>query len=163
MHFDHLSANSAAFYSSMMWLGLAVGSPLLGLLTNIVQNKIIPLWSSAVIGVVAFILILEFKLPLIILGVSFLFIAGAACSGQALSFAVVRSNNNEKVKAIAIAFNNMAVVISGAIFQPLIGKLIEVYQYAGYSNYYQKGCYLILFAYIAAHNKSYIGDSTDPC
>lgn len=149
VHFNNISTNEAALLSSMMWLGLAVGSPLLGLLTNVLNNKIISLWLSALVGGVFFTLIIEFKLPAWILGVG-LFMTGAACSGQALSFVIVRNNNSKKVKATAIAFNNMAVVISGAIFQPMIGKLIEFYQQHGYPNYYQMGCYVILFAYIIA-------------
>jgi MFS family permease len=53
-----------------------------------------------------------------------LFLAGAVCSGQALAFAVVRDNNEDTHIAAAIGFNNMAVVIAGAIFQPLLGALI---------------------------------------
>ncbi|PHQ80370.1 MAG: MFS transporter, partial [Coxiella sp. (in: Bacteria)] len=44
-----------------------------------------------------------------------------------LSFTLVKENNLSFNRGTAIAINNMAVVISGAIFQPLIGKLLEVF------------------------------------
>ncbi len=124
MKFDGLTQSSAAFYSSMMWLGLAFGSPLLGLLSSITHNKVLPLIISAALGYFAFSLILEVQLTGICLGL-LLMIAGAACAGQALSFSLVRDNNSADVKATAISFNNMAVVISGAIVQPLIGAIIS--------------------------------------
>ncbi len=123
IHTHHLSATQAAFASSMMWLGLAIGSPLLGFFSNALKNKIIPLWLSALIGAVAFFFVIETQASLFII-TACLFLSGAACSGQALSFAVVTQNNIPSVKSTAIAFNNMAVVISGALFQPLLGWLM---------------------------------------
>ena len=83
-----------------------------------------------------------------------LIFAGAACSGQALSFALVRDNNAYSIKGTAIAFNNMAVVISGAIVQPLIGHFISGNTLDTVKNYaltdYKKGLMVILIAYLAA-------------
>jgi MFS family permease len=124
MNADHLGQNSAAFLCSLMWLGLALASPLLGWLSTVFENKVLFLVISALAGVISFGLILKLNLSVFMLG-GLLFLAGAACSGQALSFAVVKENNEYSLRATAIAFNNMAVVISGALFQPLIGKLIE--------------------------------------
>src|SRR3990167_6388358 len=117
-----LSNESAAFYSSLMWLGLAISSPLLGAVST--GNKKIPLLVSALIGFLAFFFILETSLSHTMLAVCLL-LAGGACAGQAISFALVRDNNPSNIRATAIAINNMAVVISGAIVQPLMGKLIS--------------------------------------
>lgn len=150
---DDLTANSAAFYCSFMWLGLALASPLLGLLANALNSKRIPLILSAVIGVVSFACILEMHLTGVILAF-LLACAGASCSGQALSFALVRDNNAYAIKGTAIAFNNMAVVISGAIVQPLIGHFISGNTLSTVKDYalsdYKKGLMVILIAYLAA-------------
>jgi MFS family permease len=121
----NLDQTTAALLCSLMWLGLALASPLLGMLATGMRKNNFPLALSALIGMIAFGLILKFDFSPAILGF-LLFLAGAACAGQALSFAVVNENNPPAVRATAIAFNNMAVVISGALFQPLIGKLIEL-------------------------------------
>lgn len=114
----------AAFLCSLMWLGLAVASPFLGIISTACRNRVYPLAISALTGAISFYLVLEFHFPALAVGL-LLFLAGAACSGQALSFTVVKENNPSSAKGTAIAFNNMAVVISGALFQPLIGKLLE--------------------------------------
>jgi predicted MFS family arabinose efflux permease len=148
---DHLQETTAAFLCSLMWLGLAFASPLLGMFSTAINNRVFPLSLSALIGVFSFGMILQYHLSVIPLGL-FLFLAGAACSGQALTFTLVKENNSASVKATAIAFNNMAVVISGAVFQPLIGKIIE----SGHtgatlfssSSHFKQGLLLVLAAYM---------------
>lgn len=147
---DHLNQNTAAFLCSLMWLGLALASPLLGVLSTSIKNRVMPLAISALVGGVAFGLILYANFSPWMLGI-LLFTAGAACAGQALSFAVVKENNSHAEKATAIAFNNMAVVISGAIFQPLIGKLIESSntKLSAYNvSNFKQGLLIVFFAYM---------------
>ncbi|MES2218314.1 MAG: MFS transporter [Pseudomonadota bacterium] len=150
---DHVSPTSAAFLCSLMWLGLAVASPLLGIISTAMGKRVSPLAISALIGAIAFGLFLEFNFSPAVLGI-LLFFSGVACSGQALSFTLVKENNAHEVKATALAFNNMAVVISGAFFQPLIGKLIDAGQtsmpgvYAAAS--FKNGLLIVLCAYVVA-------------
>lgn len=129
----HFEQTKAAFLCSMMWLGLAIASPFLGILSTQFKNRVFPLAISALVGAVAFYLVLEWDLSGIAVGI-LLFFAGAACSGQALSFTVVKENNANSAKGIAIAFNNMAVVISGALFQPIIGKLLNSSDMSNFKN-----------------------------
>jgi MFS family permease len=150
---DHISQTSAAFLCSLMWLGLALASPLLGVISTSLGKRVSPLAISALIGAIAFGLFLEFNFSPWILGV-LLFFAGVACSGQALSFTLVKENNAPEIKATALAFNNMAVVISGAFFQPLIGKIIDAGQtsipgiYAASS--FKNGLLIVLMSYLVA-------------
>ena len=121
----HLTHEQAATVCSMMWFGIAAGSPLIGWWSDTIGNRRLPLTCAALVGLIAFsIVLLDHHLSTIVLG-TLIFFTGAACSGQALSFALVKENNPKDTVAAAIGFNNMAVVIAGAIFQPLIGKLIQ--------------------------------------
>jgi MFS family permease len=125
-HTHHLTHVVAANVCVMMWIGIAVGSPLVGWWSDRSQNRCLPLFLTAILGTLAFVLVIVCApLSKYALG-TLLFLAGAACSGQALSFAVVRENNSLNCRATAIGFNNMAVVIAGAFFQPLVGKLIDL-------------------------------------
>lgn len=151
---DNLSPTSAAFYCSLMWLGLAVFSPLLGMFATSINNKLLPLIIASSIGFISFGFILDMKLSGLFLGLCLL-LAGGACSGQSLSFALIKDNNSNAVKATALAFNNMAVVISGAIFQPLIGHLISKNSFNNGTNMYSLGEYkfglsVIILAYLGA-------------
>lgn len=122
----NISTSHATTLVSFMWLGLALISPILGFWSDRIRKRKLPLVLSAGVGFLSFFLVLFFHLPLALVA-GLLFFCGAACSGQALSFALVKDISTSNL-ASAIGFNNMAVVISGAIFQPLTGRLIEAHR-----------------------------------
>lgn len=146
----------AAFICSMMWLGLALASPFLGWFSTAIRSRVWPLAISALLGSIAFGILLMFNLNSITFLVIIIFLAGAACAGQALSFTVVKEINNPQLRASAIGFNNMAVVISGAIFQPALGKLLNFHCDAAenlvtcQAMHYRMSMLLILAAYVLA-------------
>jgi predicted MFS family arabinose efflux permease len=120
-----ISHNEAADLAALMWVGIAIGSPLLGAWSDRIAQRKLPLAVAAIVGLIAFSCVyINPHWPMWMLSV-FILCAGAACAGQALSFALVKEINSPQTLAAAIGFNNMAVVIAGAIFQPLMGKLIQ--------------------------------------
>jgi MFS family permease len=124
----NLTHTKAASFAALMWIGLAIASPLLGWFSTAIHRRILPLWLSAFVGLLGFAVVLfspaHANLWMISIGI---LLAGAACAGQALSFSLIKDINSPRQKATAIAFNNMAVVISGAFFQPIIGKLLSAF------------------------------------
>jgi MFS family permease len=122
-----LTDGQAAALNSLLWLGIALGSPLLGWWSDKLGQRKFPLAFVAFLGMNSMACLVFFSHLSFWLLAILLLLTGAACSGQALSFALVKDNNVAANNATAIAFNNMAVVISGAIFQPLIGKLIQLH------------------------------------
>jgi MFS family permease len=108
------------------------------------------------LGVISFALITLAPINQAFLLILLFFISGAACAGQALSFSLVSRNNKLEHHATAIGFNNMAVVISGFIFQPLIGYIIRISQSTPVTDYlydgnsYHKGMLVVLSGYIIA-------------
>ena len=121
----NIHISSSASLVALMWIGIAIASPLVGAWSDRIGKIKLPLMVCALVGLLSFTLVLlPLRLPFVILGIM-IFLAGSACAGQALSFALVRHLHTAENRSAAIGFNNMAVVISGAIFQPLIGKIID--------------------------------------
>lgn len=145
---NEFSTNQATFVCSLMWLGLAIASPLLGLFSTTINCRKIPLVVAPLIGAIAF-WILVFNQLNVYWSAIVIFIGGAACAGQALSFAVVQESNSEPVQATALAFNNMAVVISGAVVQPLIGWILHIF-HGTLKQQFHYASLIILAAYIGA-------------
>ena len=54
-----------------------------------------------------------------------LFMFGLGAGGQTVSFAVVKDNNPPELVGTASGFNNLTVLIGGAIFQPLVGVFLN--------------------------------------
>lgn len=151
-----LSFTIAAMIVTFMWIGIAIGAPIFGFLADKTDKLKLTLTSCAVIGVIAFGLIIFSPINTITLLIILFFTSGAACAGQALSFSLVSRNNKLEHRATAIGFNNMAVVISGFIFQPLVGYIIRSSQITITKNYlysgasYHNGMLIVLAGYIVA-------------
>ncbi|ODN42690.1 MFS transporter [Piscirickettsia litoralis] len=121
----NISTNNAANLSSMIWLGIAIGSPLIGYWSDKIRQRKPLLLFSAVLGIISSIVVLYSPtLPLIFLYV-LMFIFGVGAAGQSLSFAYIKDYQQDNILGTAIGFNNMAVVVSGALFQPLVGFIMS--------------------------------------
>ena len=120
------SLTLSASLISLIWLGVGLSSPFIGALSDRIKRRKPLLILTALLGAAAIaIIIYAPTLPVVILG-ALLFVTGLGASGQVLSFAVVKDYTEHKRSSAAIGFNNMAVVASGVVMQPLIGKLIEL-------------------------------------
>ncbi|MCH9617040.1 MAG: hypothetical protein SP4CHLAM5_00170 [Chlamydiia bacterium] len=126
VRFD-LSAYEAAFGTMMMWLGCGVSSPFVGFLSSKIKRRKPILWVGALLGLISFSVIL-FVSSLTFVAVStLLFVAGLGTSAHILTFALVRDNNPPSIVGSSLGFNNMAVVIGGAILQPISGFILNFY------------------------------------
>lgn len=120
-----VSNQVAASSLSFIWVGLAITSPLIGWLSDKVANRTYIMIILSIVGLFASLIVIY--VPFIPFWTSYIwmFLIGAASSAQILSFAVVKDVNPPTVIATAIGFNNMAVVLGGAIFQPLVGLILR--------------------------------------
>jgi sugar phosphate permease len=122
----HLSNIAAAEVVSFSWIGIAIGSPVVGWISDKIQKRCLPLTLVALLGLISILCVLFIpNMPTLVLYI-LLFLVGFSASGQTLIFAVVKEVNYEKITSTANGINNMAVVLGGALFQPLIGKFLDV-------------------------------------
>ena len=120
-----ISVVAASGLCSMIWLGIGIGSPLLGFVSDYFKRRKLALSISALIGLIATILLLYVP-GLSIQSMSLvLLLLGFGAGGQTVSFAVVKDTNPQELVGTASGFNNLAVLIGGAIFQPLVGILLS--------------------------------------
>lgn len=121
----HISVVAASGLCSMIWLGIGVGSPLLGWISDKIQSRRIALITSSILGLIATsILLYSPGLPYGWVYIV-LFVLGLGAGGQTVSFAVVKENNPPELVGTASGFNNLSVLIGGALFQPLVGYLLQ--------------------------------------
>jgi len=129
----HLSLNMAATLCSLLWVGVGLSSPVMGVLSDVIKSRKLVLIGTALCGALAFLGLLYLKdLSLVSVGI-LLFFGGMGSSGQIVSFAVIKDRTLPHRTSAAIGFNNMAEVASGIIMQPLIGKLIVLSGFAATS------------------------------
>ena len=118
-----ISATQAGSLCSMIWLGMGLGSIAAGAVSDMISRRKLPLLLCGVLGVVVSSMVIYAHVSLVGMYV-LLFLYGVATSGQALSFVVVRENTERENVGAAMGFNNLLVVVSGAISQPLVGFLL---------------------------------------
>jgi MFS family permease len=121
----HLSNEIAAMGIGLIFIGWTIGGPITGWISDkIKRRKIILILSASFSLLFASIVILVPNFPLSVL-FSLLFLYGLANTGVATAYAVSSEINPQAVAGTSVAFANMASVIVGASFQPLIGWSLQ--------------------------------------
>ncbi|HLD16363.1 MAG TPA: MFS transporter [Coxiellaceae bacterium] len=123
----HIDATHAGGLISMIWVGIAVGSPLIGWWSNFIHSRRIPMWICSSLAILS-------SLGVIYSGAvprwemsCLLFALGVSAGGQVVSFGTVLDNNSDKVMGTAVGFNNMAVIAGAIVLQPLVGFLLSFF------------------------------------
>lgn len=122
---DAIATHNAACYVAFVWLGVGIGSPLLGWWSEKIKSRCLPLTVVAIAGIIAMVTIIYFPYLNKILVSLGMFLLGVAGSGQSLTFSLINDETDPSYTGTAIGFNNMAIVAGGAVFQPLVGILLH--------------------------------------
>ncbi len=125
MQTQDLTRAEAAATTSLLLIGWAVGSPTIGAISDAAGRRK-PWLIAAALGGLAGLSALIYvpELPLAVLSILFL-TTGACLGGMVIAFALARESNPADSSGMALAFVNMAVMGSGALFQPLVGLLLD--------------------------------------
>lgn len=121
-----LERAAAATLISSIFIGWGIGAPLVGWLSDRVgvRKPIMVAWAT--VAAVSFSAVIYLpQLPPVLVA-ALITLHGLAASGMVLAFACVREHNPPAMSSTAMALVNVAVVGSGAIFQPLIGYLLDL-------------------------------------
>jgi MFS family permease len=121
----------AAFITSMIWLGLACGCPILGFISDLLKRRRPVLIFCAVfgIGVSAAIVGLPINHQLILL--LLFFGLGFAGAGQSVAFITMAESVGKNLKGTALGLNNAGISFAIATVVPAVGFLIEHSMQAG--------------------------------
>lgn len=121
-----LKTEIAATGISAIFLGWAVGGPIAGWISDRIQRRKPIMMLSGVFCLITMSMILFIpKLPLVAL-FALLFIYGVCNIAVATAYAVSCEINPRRVSGTSMAFTNMASVLVGSAFHPLIGKLLDM-------------------------------------
>lgn len=119
------SLSMSASASSMLWIGLAVGSLLLVKISDLMKRRKPMLFLSALLGLVASVMILYPPFTDLLYYGFLFFCIGIASSVQALSFAVIAEHVHPERHAVALGLNNTVIIFFVALFPAFAGYLIS--------------------------------------
>jgi len=125
MEVQGFSRPQAAFSMSLMLLGWGIGAPIIGWISDRLKRRKAPFVVCNLAALLAISLLLygpEFSA----LGINILlFINGLFMGAVILLFAMVREHNAKQVAGTAMAIANMSIILSGAVWPPFIGWLLD--------------------------------------
>ena len=121
IHRDH-----AANITSMIWLGLAIGSPVVGYISDKIGNRKLPLAICTLIGVFVSGMIAFYPDNSILMYFILYFCLGFVGAGQTLSFACLSGHVSHHQRATAMGLNNTAVMLGGVLTPPLVGLAVQL-------------------------------------
>jgi len=122
-----LSAEQAVGVTGITFFGWIIAGPIIGALSDKIKRRRTPLMLTS--GIAALLLAIVFYVPglsLHTLHIMF-FIVGFCCGAHPLCFALGKENNPIQFAGTAVAITNMLIMLGGAIFQPAVGKLLDIH------------------------------------
>lgn len=123
----HLTRAQAATLTSMVFLGLALGGPILGLVSDRIRNRFAVMAFGVSLSFVALIIALFFtNLSVIYVGAA-LFLFGFGTGAFMLGFAFAKDINPPRLAGTVIGLINTGDAIFGAFSEPLVGKILDVF------------------------------------
>lgn len=122
----HLTPLQSGWGTSLIYLGMLIGGPLIGLLSDRThRRKPYMIGGALLAGLSLALLIFTNDLSLALI-YALLFAFGFFLGSQLLSFSLIIELNDPTAKGSALAFNNFITMIGGMIMQPTVGWLLDI-------------------------------------
>jgi len=118
-------AITASFINSMLYWGMLLGCPFFGLISDNLHSRKKPMLFGSIITFIAICYLINNHCSFSIL-LALFFIIGFGSSSQILSYPMVAERNPQHQVASGEGIAATLIMSGGAIFQPLLGWLIEL-------------------------------------
>ncbi len=128
----HLNKQSASLATSFLYFGVGLGTPLFAFLTDYLKKFKISLLASSLGALFPFLIVIYVPSLDATWVISLLFVSGLMLGGQFMAYSIVTEINPLSVSGMATGFQNMVCLLSGVIFQPFIGWLLDLYWKGAY-------------------------------
>jgi MFS family permease len=140
-----LDALTAPFLISLVFIGLAVGSPLFAFISKFIRNRLSYMFYSTVVSAAAILLVIyAHPMPIWLVG-SLLFLFGFSLGAFPMVFVIGKEINPLYLAGTAISLINASDAFFDAITEPLIGKILDFFGHvAGTTDFSLTGYHVAL-------------------
>ncbi|MDC0344729.1 MFS transporter [Alphaproteobacteria bacterium] len=123
----------ASAMNSLIFIGVVVGGPVVAVFSEKLESRRIPMGIGALGTFFCFLLIVYIPIPSWLMSMA-LFMTGFFFTAECLCFVVGCESLPHSMSGVAIGFNNILIMTSGLIAQPLIGSLLSHWGTASFVN-----------------------------
>lgn len=123
----HLDWVQASYATTLFFVGVIIGCPAFGWFSDRIGLRVMPMIVGAIVSLfVMFILMYAPHLSLYSL-IFLFFLIGFVTSSQVLSYPVIAELNPIALTSTAVSVDSVTIMLSGVIFQPFFGWILELY------------------------------------
>lgn len=121
-----LDRKVAAAMVSLVYVGAALGGPVMAWLSDRMVSRRFPMILGAAMTLILYSLMIYVSVVPEALMFPVMFFAGFFFTGQVLCFASVCEQIPVSASGVGVGFTNMIVMMSGVIFEPLVGYFLDL-------------------------------------
>tara|TARA_B100001093_G_scaffold335854_1_gene320697 strand:+ start:7582 stop:8868 length:1287 start_codon:yes stop_codon:yes gene_type:complete len=118
------SSSVSSYMITLSWLGFAISCPLVGFISDRLQNRTSMMKVTAVVCLIAVLVIFYAPGNALIFDMTFLAL-GFGTAGQSIGFAIMAEQCNYNYLAAGLGLNNAMMFFFGSLFAPLIGTVLN--------------------------------------
>ncbi len=122
----HVNAIIAADLNTAIFVGIGVGGPLNGWLSGKFKNPKMLMYAGNLVALLCLVILIYLPMSYFA-GAFVLFMFGYSTSSMLIAFSINKERHLPQYSALVIAFTNMIIMLLGAIYQPLIGRLLDTF------------------------------------
>lgn len=126
-HAYSLTSIEAAQTISALFLGWAVGAPLAGSISDWTGRRVLPLVAGSFCALVCISVILYWPTLSYTSLYLWLFLYGVFSGSEIIVFIMAKENTGANLSGTVFAVTNMIVTLGGVVFQPMVGKLLDIF------------------------------------
>jgi len=120
----HMTTLQASYPPMMIFFGMAVGSPLMGWISDKLNRRKLPMQLGAIICTGLILCIIYLSVSLTVYAILF-FLLGFISSTGIISYALVTESNVKILTATSISIISFVTLSGSAIFPPLFGHIMD--------------------------------------
>jgi MFS family permease len=133
VHHHHLTAPLASWVTMMIFLGMIMGSPIMGWISDSIKKRKLPMMIGALFSLITTIIILMQPIESFVVLLLLFFALGFFSSAQVVGYAMIAESNSTAITSIAMGFSNVLIMAGSATFQLIFGRLLNLHAAENYS------------------------------
>ncbi len=125
MSVERLSNTEAGLVSGMLYFGTMVGSPLMGMISDGLKRRKLPMLAGILLSIVIIEICLNLQHVSLLVWCLVFFLLGMTASAQVLAYPIVAESNPHPVISTATSIISIQMLLGGAISEPLFGYILD--------------------------------------
>lgn len=121
----NLTAAQASYATTIFFVGVIIGSPLYGWISDHIERRVLPMIVGAILSLATFLVLIYVPNLSLLSIVGLFFLMGLVTSSQVLSYPTIAELNPIYLTSTAVSIDSICIMISGFVFPPFFGWFID--------------------------------------